>query len=58
MSSTQPLVDTRADAELISAVRGGDLNAYGELFARHADAGYERAQEIARERGVDLGGPR
>jgi urocanate hydratase len=26
--------------------------------ARHADAGYQRAQEIARERGVDLGGPR
>jgi urocanate hydratase len=26
--------------------------------ARHADAGYETAQRVARERGVDLGGPR
>ncbi len=26
--------------------------------ARHADAGYEKAQRIAEERGVDLGGPK
>ncbi len=27
-----------SDAELISRVRGGDTEAYGELFARHRDA--------------------
>ncbi|MGC8486766.1 MAG: urocanate hydratase [Clostridia bacterium] len=30
----------------------------GMGVARHADAGYEKARQVARERGVDLGGPR
>ena len=34
----------RDDGELIAAVRAGDTEAYGELFARHADA----ARRIAR----------
>ncbi len=53
MSSTQPLVDTRADAELISAVRGGDLNAYGELFARHADAARRLARQLVSSADAD-----
>jgi urocanate hydratase len=30
----------------------------GTGVARHADAGYERAREVAAERGIDLGGAR
>ena len=54
MSSTLPArrgahladepADGRGDAELISAVRGGDVHAYGELFARHV----EPARRLAR----------
>ena len=33
--STQAIEETRSDAELISAVREGDLDAYGDLFDRH-----------------------
>ena len=58
MSSTLPRVDGPADAELISAVRGGDLDAYGELFARHSDAATRLAQYRATivevEAGPDL----
>ncbi len=46
MSSTLPRVDDRADAELISAVRGGDLEAYGELFARHSDAATRLGRQL------------
>ena len=46
MTSTLPRVDDRADAELISAVRGGDLEAYGELFARHSDAATRLARQL------------
>ncbi len=46
MSSTLPRVEGPADAELISAVRGGDLDAYGELFARHADAARRLARQL------------
>ncbi|MFN8193843.1 MAG: sigma-70 family RNA polymerase sigma factor [Nocardioidaceae bacterium] len=46
MSSTLPRVDGPADAELISAVRGGDLDAYGELFARHSDAATRLARQL------------
>ncbi|MGH3362374.1 MAG: sigma-70 family RNA polymerase sigma factor, partial [Nocardioides sp.] len=34
------------DAELISAVRGGDLDAYGELFSRHVDAARRLARQL------------
>jgi RNA polymerase sigma factor (sigma-70 family) len=36
-----------SDAELISRVRGGDTEAYGELFARHRDAATRLARQIA-----------
>src|SRR6478672_10627492 len=40
-------VDGPGDAELIAAVRGGDLDAYGELFARHVDAARRLARQLA-----------
>ncbi len=43
--STQALEDTRSDAELISAVREGSLDAYGDLFDRH----FMAAQRLARQ---------
>ena len=35
-----------SDAELISAVRGGDTTAYGELFTRHVDAARRLARQL------------
>ena len=43
--SAQAIEDTRSDAELISAVREGDLDAYGDLFDRH----FLAAQRLARQ---------
>src|SRR3954452_5303674 len=40
-------LDGPGDAELIAAVRGGDVDAYGELFARHVDAARRLARQIA-----------
>src|SRR4051794_9333852 len=40
-------IDGPGDAELISAVRGGDIDAYGELFARHVDAARRLARQLA-----------
>ena len=37
----------RSDAELITAVRGGDAEAYGELWQRHVDAARRLARQIA-----------
>uniref|UniRef100_UPI00286E5359 sigma-70 family RNA polymerase sigma factor n=1 Tax=Nocardioides sp. TaxID=35761 RepID=UPI00286E5359 len=45
--STTTLVDTRGDADLISAVRGGDVEAYGVLFERHVDAARRLARQLA-----------
>jgi len=45
MSATA-IADTRADAELISAVRGGDVEAYGVLFERHADAARRLSRQL------------
>jgi RNA polymerase sigma factor (sigma-70 family) len=39
-------VDGPGDAELISAVRGGDVDAYGDLFARHVDAARRLARQL------------
>lgn len=36
------------DAELISRVRGGDVDAYGPLFARHKDAATRLARSLSR----------
>jgi RNA polymerase sigma factor (sigma-70 family) len=38
--------DGAADAELISAVRGGDADAYGELFERHVIAARRLARQL------------
>jgi RNA polymerase sigma factor (sigma-70 family) len=40
-------LDGPGDAELIAAVRGGDVEAYGELFARHVDAARRLARQLA-----------
>src|SRR6059058_2646777 len=40
-------MDGPGDAELIAAVRGGDVDAYGELFARHVDSARRLARQIA-----------
>ena len=47
MSVSLSRVDGPGDAELIAAVRGGDVDAYGELFARHVDAARRLARQIA-----------
>ena len=44
--STTAIADPRADAELISAVRGGDVDAYGVLFERHADAARKLSRQL------------
>ena len=46
--------DLLSDAELISAVRGGDVDAYGVLFARHVDAARRLARQITQGDGEDL----
>lgn len=39
-------VEAPGDAELISAVRGGDLDAYGTLFERHVGAARRLARQL------------
>ncbi|MCK9824079.1 sigma-70 family RNA polymerase sigma factor, partial [Nocardioides cavernae] len=39
-------VESPGDAELISAVRGGDVAAYGTLFERHIDAARRLARQL------------
>src|SRR5687768_13749872 len=46
MSTTLSSVDAPGDAELISAVRGGDVDAYGMLFERHVDAARRLAHQL------------
>ncbi len=46
MSTTLPRIDEPGDAELISAVRGGDVEAYGELFSRHVEAARRLARQL------------
>lgn len=53
MSHTSSLTDARGDAELISAVRGGDTAAYGELYARHSEAAHRLARQLVRGRDTD-----
>src|SRR3954451_11180573 len=40
-------LDGPGDAELIAAVRGGDVDAYGELFARHVESARRLARQLA-----------
>ncbi|MGZ6751846.1 MAG: sigma-70 family RNA polymerase sigma factor [Nocardioides sp.] len=53
MSTTLPLVDGPGDAELISAVRGGDVDAYGVLYERHVEAARRLARQIVSGPDVD-----
>ncbi|MFZ5845792.1 MAG: sigma-70 family RNA polymerase sigma factor [Actinomycetota bacterium] len=46
-------VDAPSDAELISAVRGGDVAAYGELFSRHVQAARRLGRQLVRGTDVD-----
>ena len=39
-------IEAPADAELISAVRGGDVDAYGTLFERHVEAARRLARQL------------
>ncbi len=47
MTETLARLDEPGDAELISAVRGGDVSAYGTLFERHVEAARRLARQIA-----------
>lgn len=53
MSATQApgTVLDRSDADLISAVRAGDLESYGELFARHQESARRLALQLTRGSG-------
>ena len=53
MSVSLSRVDGPGDAELIAAVRGGDVDAYGELFARHVDAARRLAGQLAGQGDAD-----
>jgi RNA polymerase sigma factor (sigma-70 family) len=46
-------VEAPSDAELISRVRGGDVAAYGELFARHVEAARRLGRQLVRGTDVD-----
>ncbi|WGL51310.1 sigma-70 family RNA polymerase sigma factor [Nocardioides sp. BP30] len=48
-----PPLDEPGDAELISAVRGGDLEAYGTLFERHVDSARRLARQLVSAGDVD-----
>src|SRR6476660_3311268 len=53
VSTTLPRVDDPSDAELISAVRGGDVDAYGELFTRHVEAARRLGRQLVPGPDVD-----
>jgi RNA polymerase sigma factor (sigma-70 family) len=46
-------VETPGDAELISAVRGGDVDAYGLLFERHVEAARRLARQLVSQGDVE-----
>jgi len=50
---TLPALDEPGDAELISAVRAGDLEAYGTLFERHVGAARRLARQLVSAGDVD-----
>lgn len=53
MTSTLPTLSEAGDAELISAVRGGDTSAYGELFERHVGAARRLARQLTSHADAD-----
>jgi RNA polymerase sigma factor (sigma-70 family) len=48
-----PTLDGPSDAELISAVRSGQVDAYGELYARHVEAARRLARQLVSGPDVD-----
>jgi RNA polymerase sigma factor (sigma-70 family) len=52
VTDTVTLQET-GDAELISAVRGGDLSAYGPLFERHVEAARRLARQLVGQADAD-----
>lgn len=53
MEQTLTRTDEASDADLISAVRAGDLDAYGVLFGRHREAARRMARQVAPACDVD-----
>ncbi len=53
VTATTEVLDERDDATLIAAVRDGDTDAYGVLFARHVDAARRLARTLARDGDAD-----
>jgi RNA polymerase sigma factor (sigma-70 family) len=45
--------DAPSDADLIAAVRGGDAEAYGELYARHVDSARRLARSLSSDGEAD-----
>ncbi|HEY0951686.1 sigma-70 family RNA polymerase sigma factor, partial [Nocardioides sp.] len=53
VASHVSILEGPSDGELISAVRGGDTDAYGELFARHVEAARRLARQLVSPAEVD-----
>lgn len=53
MNAATNTIDGPADAELISAVRGGDTEAYGALYSRHVEAARRLARQLVSAGDVD-----
>ena len=53
MGTTQLTTSELGDAELITEVRAGDIEAYGVLFGRHVDAARRLARQLAPAADVD-----
>lgn len=53
MSQSTADLDAVGDAELIAAVRGGDLSAYGALFERHVAAARRLARQLTNATDAD-----
>ena len=53
MGTTRLTTSELGDAELITEVRAGDIEAYGVLFSRHVDAARRLARQLAAPADVD-----
>ena len=53
MALSVSTLDERSDAELISAVRAGDVASYGELFSRHVGSARRLARQLVPGPDVD-----
>ncbi|HEY3607597.1 MAG TPA: sigma-70 family RNA polymerase sigma factor, partial [Pseudonocardiaceae bacterium] len=50
MAAVPAEIQGPSDAELIDAVRGGQVEAFGSLYERHVSAAYNLARQLARSR--------